>query len=70
MFLLGATVQGGRIHGDWRGLEDKGLYQARDLPAAVDFRDVFAEVLRSHLDFEAPRGFFPEYAPQGVPGLF
>jgi uncharacterized protein (DUF1501 family) len=70
MLLLGGTVKGGRIHGDWRGLDDKALYQARDLPTSTDFRDVFAEVLKSHLAFEPPKGFFPDYTPKGVKELF
>lgn len=64
MLLLGGGVKGGEVHGEWRGLSPGRLYQGRDLPVTTDFRDVFAEVLREHLDFKAPRGFFPDYSPQ------
>ena len=63
MFALGGPVRGGEIHGRWRGLDDKHLYQGRDLQATTDFRDVMAEVLVAHLGVKLPRGFFPEYRP-------
>jgi uncharacterized protein (DUF1501 family) len=70
MLALGGAVKGGKVHGKWTSLEDKDLYQARDLPVTTDFRDVFCEVLRSHMKFEPPKGFFPDYGPGGVKGLF
>lgn len=70
MWLLGGNVKGGKVHGDWRGLDPKVLADGRDLPVATDFRDVFAAVLRHHLGCEPPRGFFPDYTPKPVPGLF
>ncbi|MCC6465056.1 MAG: DUF1501 domain-containing protein [Planctomycetes bacterium] len=69
-FLLGGKAQGGKVHGEWTGLDDAALYQKRDLPVTTDFRDLFAEVLKGHLAFEAPAGFFPEYTHKGVKGLF
>jgi len=70
MLLLGGAVRGGRILGKWDGLADRNLYEGRDLPVTTDFRDVFAEVLRGHMAFEAARDFFPEYKPKAFPGLF
>jgi uncharacterized protein (DUF1501 family) len=70
MFLLGGAVKGGKVHGRWSGLEEKDLYQARDLPVTTDFRDVFAEVLRSHMKWDPSKDFFPGYKPVGVKGLF
>lgn len=66
MFLIGGGLKGGKVHGDWKGLEDKALYEGRDLPVTTDFRDVFAEVLREHMSFKAPKGFFPGYKPGRV----
>ncbi len=63
MFLLGGGVRGGQIHGTWKGLSEKHLYQGRDLPATTDFRDVFGQVLTHHMGFELPKGFFPEWKP-------
>lgn len=71
VFLLaGGGVEGGQVHGRWNGLEDSALHHDRDLPVHTDFRDVFAEVLRSHLDFDLPRGFFPDHRPTRLRNLF
>lgn len=70
MLLLGGSVQGGKVHGEWKGLEDSALYQKRDLPVHTDFRDVFSQVLHSHMQFKAPESFFPGFSPAGMPALF
>lgn len=69
-FLLGGKVKGGKVHGQWSGLAEKDLYQKRDLPITTDYRDVFATVLAQHMKFEVPKGFFPDYSPKAVAGLF
>lgn len=43
MMVMGGGVGGGRILGDWPGLEREQLYDGRDLALTTDFRDVFAE---------------------------
>ena len=63
MWLLGGKLRGGRILGRWEGLDKKDMYQARDLPVSTDFRDIFAEILREHMEFDFPVGFFPDYTP-------
>lgn len=70
MFLLGASVRGGRVHGKWGGLGEREMVDGRDLPVTTDFRDVFADVLRQHLAFDPPKSFFPDYSPKSVAGLF
>lgn len=49
MWLLGGPVQGGRIHGEWPGLEEHALYEGRDLAVTSDFRCVLAQVAERHL---------------------
>jgi len=49
MWLMGGGVRGGKVYGDWRGLERDRLYQERDLAVTTDFRDVIATVLERHL---------------------
>jgi len=61
MLLLGGSVAGGKIHGDWNGLAEQSMYQSRDLHASTDFRDVFAAILRDHLRLDVPADFFPDY---------
>ncbi|MFN0105132.1 MAG: DUF1501 domain-containing protein [Bryobacteraceae bacterium] len=46
MFVLGADVQGGKVHGQWPGLEVEQLYERRDLAVTTDFRDVLATVVQ------------------------
>ncbi len=70
MMLLGGSVAGGRLHGKWDGLAEKAMYQGRDLPVTTDFRDVFATVLRDHLRFDVPKGFFPDHRISWVRDLF
>ena len=65
MFVLGGGLRDG-VQGDWRGLSTKSLYQGRDVPVTTDFRDVFAAVLKEHLDFKPPKGFFPDYRPRSL----
>ncbi len=70
MWLMGGRVKGGKIYGEWTGLKPEALHEKRDQPVTTDFRDIFAEVLRRHMNFDPPAGFFPKYQPppQG-PGL-
>jgi uncharacterized protein (DUF1501 family) len=68
--LCGGKVKGGRIHGEWDGLSEKSLYEGRDLRVTTDFRDLMADVLRNHLGFDPPKGFFPGHEPKKVKGLF
>lgn len=70
-WLMGGRVRGGRVYGRWSGLEPSELYQKRDLPVTTDFRQIYADVLREHMGFDPPEGFFPEFTPteRGL-GLF
>lgn len=61
LLLLGGGVAGGRVLGDWRGLEPAALIEGRDLPVTTDFRDAFAACLERSFGFAPPRGFFPGY---------
>jgi uncharacterized protein (DUF1501 family) len=71
MLVLGGGVRGGRIHGEWRGLdpeklERRGLLAGYgDLPVLNNYRDVLAPVLRQHGGAGVPLGtVFPGYALQ------
>ena len=61
MLALGGSVDGGRVLGDWPGLDREQLYEGRDLAVTTDFRDVFAEVVSGHLGAEHLERIFPEY---------
>ncbi|UGQ45421.1 DUF1501 domain-containing protein [Massilia endophytica] len=49
MWVLGGGVAGGRVLGEWRGLEEKALNEGRDLPVTTDFRTVLAHIAERHL---------------------
>jgi uncharacterized protein (DUF1501 family) len=62
MMVMGGGVKGGRILGDWPGLEREQLYEARDLALTTDFRDVFAELTSKHLGTTDLDKVFPGYS--------
>jgi uncharacterized protein (DUF1501 family) len=64
MFLLGGGVTGGKVYGDYGSLESKNLEDGRDLRVTIDFRQVFAEVLKGTFNFDAPKDFFPLFTPR------
>src|SRR5437762_8659289 len=49
MFVLGNSVRGGKVDGQWPGLKTDQLYEGRDLALTTDFRDVFSEIAQKHL---------------------
>jgi uncharacterized protein (DUF1501 family) len=62
MFVIGAGVRGGRVHGKWPGLEPEQLHEGRDLALTTDFRAVFSEVIGKHLGATSLDKVFPGYA--------
>jgi uncharacterized protein (DUF1501 family) len=63
MFVLGGPVRGGKVYGQWPGLEPSQLFEGRDLALTTDFRDVFAEVLVRHLGAPETTSIFPGFVP-------
>ena len=63
IFALGGNVKGGKVYGEWPGLDTGQLFEARDLALTTDFRDVFAEDLARHMQADNIRPVFPNYAP-------
>jgi uncharacterized protein (DUF1501 family) len=61
MLVLGSSVKGGKVYGDWKGLKSSQLYEGRDLDVTTDFRDVFAEVSMKHLGNKNLDKIFPNY---------
>ena len=62
-FLIGGAVRGGRILGDWPGLDR--LHEDRDLIPANDLRSLFKGVLAEHWGLDRAdldRAVFPESA--------
>ncbi len=40
MFAMGGSIRGGKVYGDWPGMQPDQLYEERDLNLTTDFRDV------------------------------
>jgi uncharacterized protein (DUF1501 family) len=49
MWVLGGSVAGGKVLGDWRGVGNDQLNEGRDLPVTTDFRVVLANIAERHL---------------------
>jgi len=65
MWILGGGVQGGKIYGEWPGLDESRRYEGRDLAITTDFRDVFSSILQSQfaLSTDELSTVFPRYQP-------
>jgi uncharacterized protein (DUF1501 family) len=63
MWLLGGAIRGGKVYGEWQGLSQSALHQNRDLAITTDFRDVFYQILQSHLSLtvDSLNRVFPDY---------
>lgn len=61
ILILGNSVKGGKVFGDWKGLTDDQLNEGRDLAVTTDFRDVFAEAAVRHLGAKDLDSLFPKY---------
>jgi uncharacterized protein (DUF1501 family) len=62
MLVMGGGVAGGRILGEWPGLEREQLYEGRDLALTTDFRDVFAEIVSGHMGATKLEEVFPGHS--------
>jgi len=69
MFAMGGGIKGGKIYGDWPGLEREQLYEARDLNLTTDFRDVLGELVQRRLGNPSLSAVFPGYDQPKFRGL-
>jgi uncharacterized protein (DUF1501 family) len=63
MMVMGGNVNGGKVHGQWPGLEEGQLIGPGDLAVTTDYRDVLSEVLQKRLNNPATDEIFPDYQP-------
>jgi uncharacterized protein (DUF1501 family) len=70
MFVMGGSVNGGKIVAKWPGLASNQLSEG-DLPVTTDYRSVLTEVMtvRGGVSAVAMKQIFPNFAPQTL-GLF
>ena len=64
MLAMGGGVRGGRVYGDWPGLDREQLYEGRDLNLTTDFRDVLGELVTKQLGNGSLDSVFPGYRPR------
>ncbi len=64
MMLMGGNVAGGRVLGEWPGLQPELLFGPGDLPVTTDYRDVLSEVCQQRLNNPAVAEIFPDHTPQ------
>lgn len=69
MFALGGSIRGGKVYGDWPGLEREQLYEGRDLAVTTDFRDVLSELVVRHFGSASVANVFPGYNTPNYRGL-
>ncbi|MCI0620945.1 MAG: DUF1501 domain-containing protein [Acidobacteria bacterium] len=61
LFVLGGPVRGGKVFGQWPGLQPEQLFEGRDLALTTDFRSVFSEIILKHLSNTNLDAVFPNY---------
>ncbi len=66
MMVLGNSVKGGKVYGEWKGLKSDQLNEGRDLAVTTDFRTVFAEVAARHLGSKNLSAVFPKFTSATV----
>jgi uncharacterized protein (DUF1501 family) len=62
LFVIGNSVQGRAVYGQWPGLRNDQLHEGRDLALTTDFRDVFGELAQKHLGNQNLQAIFPNHA--------
>lgn len=62
MFAFGGGVKGGRVCGQWPGLEVEQLHERRDLAVTTDFRAVLSQAVAQHLGNRDTSAVFPGFA--------
>src|SRR6201996_1754979 len=68
MFVLGGAVKGGKVYGQWPGVNDEQLNEGRDLKVTTDFRNVLGESAYKTLGARRLDVVFP--GAQVEPGTF
>ena len=69
MMVLGGNIAGGRVYGDWPGLEREQLNEQRDLKVTTDFRAVLSELVSGQMGQRDLAKVFPGFTPTASLGL-
>jgi uncharacterized protein (DUF1501 family) len=65
LWVLGGNVRGGKVYGQFPGLETSQLHQGRDLAITTDFREVLIPLIATHLKVSSSQSsqIFPGFTP-------
>jgi uncharacterized protein (DUF1501 family) len=69
MLVLGGDIQGGKVYGEWPGMQNEQLYENRDLNVTTDFRTVLGELVTRHLGNRQIANVFPGFDSPAFRGL-
>ncbi|HEX4231874.1 MAG TPA: DUF1501 domain-containing protein [Bryobacteraceae bacterium] len=69
MLVMGGAVKGGRVYGEWPGMEREQLHEARDLMVTTDFRTVLSELVSKQLGNRQLATVFPNFAETKYRGI-
>lgn len=69
MLVMGGAVKGGKVYGRWPGLEPHQLWENRDLAITTDFRDVFTEIVKTHMGATDTSRIFPGFTSKATLGF-
>lgn len=61
MFVMGGNINGGKMYGEWPGLQQEQRYGPGDLQVTTDFRDVLSELVNKRLSNPEIEQVFPDY---------
>jgi uncharacterized protein (DUF1501 family) len=61
MLVMGGPVKGGKVYGQWPGLNEDQLNEGRDLTLTTDFRSVLGELIVNHLGGKDLDTVFPGF---------
>jgi uncharacterized protein (DUF1501 family) len=69
MFVMGGGVKGGKVYGEWPGLQREQLHEGRDLAVTTDFRAVLSEVVAGQFKTKDAGKVFPGFTTDKRLGL-
>jgi len=69
MMALGGGVNGGRVFGDWPGLNTENLTGPGDLQITTDYRSILSELLSKRIGNQHTEQIFPGHRPKPL-GVF
>ncbi len=69
MFAMGGSVRGGKVYGEWPGMQHEQLYEGRDLNVTTDFRTVLSELVTKQMGNRDLRHIFPGFNGPAAKGI-